>query len=144
MNSCKQLMQKRKKIIRCNIVLAVVLVIFLALCFWNLIFSIPFIIIALIIANNENRITSPSDSRYDYRRRKPAVDGMVPAVRIQRGILHAFWDSMEREPGWDAQGRTGTHVPQVESGVGWREKVGQSRSVTFAFLLEGLATGCSG
>lgn len=57
MNSCKQLMQKRKKIIRCNIVLAVVLVVFLALCFWNLIFSIPFIIIALIIANNENRIT---------------------------------------------------------------------------------------
>ena len=37
-----------------------------------------------------NEITSPSDSRYDYRRRKPAVDGMVPAVRIQRGILHAF------------------------------------------------------
>ena len=57
MNSCKQLMKKRKKIIRTNIALAVVLVVFLALCFWNLIFSIPFIIIALIIANNENRIS---------------------------------------------------------------------------------------
>ncbi|MBU5487051.1 hypothetical protein KQI77_02595 [Clostridium sp. MSJ-8] len=57
MNSCKQLMKKRKKIIRTNIALAVVLVVFLALCFWNLIFSIPFIITALIIANNENRIS---------------------------------------------------------------------------------------
>ena len=57
MNSCKQLMQKRKKIIRCNIVLAVILVVCLAFCFWNLIFSIPFIIIALFIANNENRIS---------------------------------------------------------------------------------------